>query len=97
MRGSGCEKLDSNCLKTTASKLRPNLYANDASCEAGYMFVFTDCLQRVDKPANGKPSICFTIVEHGCLMLLAFTRMLLGAKGIATRSNDATRGSWPYY
>ena len=22
---------------------------------------------------------------------------LLGAKGIATRSKDATRGSWPYY
>ena len=25
------------------------------------------------------------------------TRTLLGAKGIATRSKDATRGSWPYY
>ena len=24
-------------------------------------------------------------------------RTLLGAKGIATRSKDATRGSWPYY
>ena len=24
-------------------------------------------------------------------------RMLLVAKGIATRSKDATRGSWPYY
>ena len=25
------------------------------------------------------------------------TRTLLGAPGIATRSKDATRGSWPYY
>ena len=25
------------------------------------------------------------------------TRTLLGAKGIATRSKNATRGSWPYY
>ena len=25
------------------------------------------------------------------------TRTLLGAKGIATRNKDATRGSWPYY
>ena len=25
------------------------------------------------------------------------TSLLLGAKGIATRSKDATRGSWPYY
>ena len=25
------------------------------------------------------------------------TTMLLGAKRIATRSKDATRGSWPYY
>ena len=24
-------------------------------------------------------------------------RTLLGAPGIATRSKDATRGSWPYY
>ena len=24
-------------------------------------------------------------------------RTLLGTKGIATRSKDATRGSWPYY
>ena len=24
-------------------------------------------------------------------------RTLLGAKGIATRNKDATRGSWPYY
>ena len=24
-------------------------------------------------------------------------RSVLGAKGIATRSKDATRGSWPYY
>ena len=25
------------------------------------------------------------------------TKKLLGAKGIATRSKNATRGSWPYY
>ena len=25
------------------------------------------------------------------------SRTLLGAKGIATRSKNATRGSWPYY
>ena len=31
------------------------------------------------------------MVENG------LTRTLLGAKGIATRSKDATRGSWPYY
>ena len=24
-------------------------------------------------------------------------KLLLGAPGIATRSKDATRGSWPYY
>ena len=24
-------------------------------------------------------------------------KKLLGSKGIATRSKDATRGSWPYY
>ena len=27
----------------------------------------------------------------------AIKQMPLGAKGIATRSKDATRGSWPYY
>ena len=27
----------------------------------------------------------------------ALARTLLGAKGIATRSKDATTGSWPYY
>ena len=25
------------------------------------------------------------------------SKKLLGAKGIATRSKNATRGSWPYY
>ena len=28
---------------------------------------------------------------------LSLSILLLGAKGIATRSKDATRGSWPYY
>ena len=28
---------------------------------------------------------------------LLAARTLLGAKGIATRSKDATRGSWTYY
>ena len=28
---------------------------------------------------------------------LNWNKKLLGAKGIATRSKDATRGSWPYY
>ena len=27
----------------------------------------------------------------------ASNKKLLGAPGIATRSKDATRGSWPYY
>ena len=31
------------------------------------------------------------------LALLLGARTLLGAKGIATRSKDATRGSWKYY
>ena len=31
------------------------------------------------------------------LKLLLLTRTLLVTKGIATRSKDATRGSWPYY
>ena len=30
-----------------------------------------------------------------CFSCTRFT--LLGAKGLATRSKDATRGSWPYY
>ena len=28
---------------------------------------------------------------------LSNNRKLLGVPGIATRSKDATRGSWPYY
>ena len=31
------------------------------------------------------------------MALLLGARALLGAKGVATRSKDATRGSWPYY
>ena len=31
------------------------------------------------------------------LFVKAKIRKLLGAPGIATRSKDATRGSWPYY
>ena len=38
---------------------------------------------------------------HGSLGSLkieqAIDLSLLGAKGIATRNKDATRGSWPYY
>ena len=29
--------------------------------------------------------------------LTTSNKKLLGAKGIATRSKDATKGSWPYY
>ena len=33
----------------------------------------------------------------GALGLTTSNKKLLGAKGVATRSKDATRGSWPYY
>ena len=29
--------------------------------------------------------------------IVASNKKLVGAPGIATRSKDATRGSWPYY
>ena len=35
--------------------------------------------------------------SHSIRLGLLGARTLLGAKGIATRSKDATRGSWPYY
>ena len=35
--------------------------------------------------------------SQGSSIMLLGARTLLGAKGIATRSKDATRGSWPYY
>ena len=38
-----------------------------------------------------------TWAQLGWRPLLLGTRTLLGAPGIATRSKDATRGSWPYY
>ena len=34
---------------------------------------------------------------HSRFFLALGARTLLGAKGIATRSKDATRGSWHYY
>ena len=35
---------------------------------------------------------CFNATNQG----INSNEKLLGAKGIATRSKDATRGSWPY-
>ena len=35
--------------------------------------------------------------SDGLLALLLGARTLVGAKGIATRGKEATRGSWPYY
>ena len=34
---------------------------------------------------------------NGAPGLTTSNKKLLGAPGIATRSKDATRGSWPYY
>ena len=35
--------------------------------------------------------------DAGAPGLTTRSKKLLGTKGIATRSKDATRGSWPYY
>ena len=35
--------------------------------------------------------------NHQELHIATRNKKLLGAPGIATRSKDATRGSWPYY
>ena len=45
--------------------------------------------------ANGAEACRLPLGLAGFLMLGA--RTLVGAPGIATRSKDAIRGSWPYY
>ena len=40
----------------------------------------------------------WSIIWHSKRTIFSLgARTLLGAKGIATRNKDATRGSWPYY
>ena len=41
---------------------------------------------------------CLRLAGHVSSIFKAFSnKKLLGAPGIATRSKDASRGSWPYY
>ena len=49
--------------------------------------------QRVQTKREGYRRKCLDFVPPSTRR----DRMLLGPKGIATRSKDATRGSWPYY
>ena len=46
---------------------------------------------------HGMPSLLGARTLLGAPGLTTRNNKLLGAKGIATRSKDATRGSWPYY
>ena len=48
-------------------------------------------------PKNHRSYFCRVSTSILRTLLARPVRQLLGAPGIATRSKDATRGSWPYY
>ena len=56
------------------------------------------CLLDINDLHRPRSSLLMRILRSQMAHLYSFVaRTLLGAKGIATRSKDATRGSWPYY
>ena len=50
--------------------------------------------RRNRKLTSGVASDMYFLETHSLSKLV---KKLLGAKGIATKSKDATRGSWPHY
>ena len=50
-----------------------------------------------DKRHHGSKAVNALLLESRLEAIAIRSKKLLGAKGIATRSKDATRGSWPYY
>ena len=53
-----------------------------------------DLLQVLRPVSEGGPTASPTVVSLGAHIMRAIYQ---GAKGISTRSKEATRGSWPYY
>ena len=86
----------------------PNLWNKCPTCQLGPLgsfghmdFALVEPSKIEDGFSSEWPDSLWTLLVTRASLLVApgltSNKKLLGAKGIATRSKDATRGSWPYY